>query len=377
MAMRMNRREWLTRSGVLAATGFVFGPGVLSARGRAPSAPVPSGRAEVIRLHSNENPFGPSPSAREAMQAAFDLGNRYPAEHYRELTTMIAEAEGLTPDHVLLGAGSHEVLRVAGVAYGLSGGEVVTPYPTYERMGIYAETVGARVHRVPLTPDFDTDLDAMDRRTTNGVKMVFVCNPNNPTGRIVPAEHLRAFCADVSRRAVVFVDEAYHEYVDDPAYASMTDLVKADENVIVSRTFSKIYGLAGLRVGYGLARPDIVERLKAFTTAHSVNILGLSAAKAAFTDAPFRTMSRRENAEARAFLYGVFEDLGYPYLPSQSNFVFFHVGEDVRAFGEKMRARGIRVGRPFPPYLDWCRVSIGTRAEVEAFATELRAVSTP
>ncbi|WP_456429772.1 pyridoxal phosphate-dependent aminotransferase [Rhodocaloribacter sp.] len=377
MTRHMNRREWLTRSGMLAATSFVFGPGALAARGRAPARSARAARAEMIRLHSNENPFGPSPRAREAMTAAFDLGNRYPAEHYRELTTLIAEAEGLTPDHVFLGAGSHEVLRVAGVAYGLEGGEVVTPYPTYERMGVYAEAVGARVHRVPLTPGFDTDLDAMDRRTTNGVKMVFVCNPNNPTGMVIPADRLRAFCEDVSRRAVVFVDEAYHEYVDDPAYASMTDLVKAGENVIVSRTFSKIYGLAGLRVGYGLARPDIVARLKALTTAHSVNILGLSAAKAAFADEPFRTMSRRENAGARAFLSGVLDELGYRYLPSQSNFVFFHVGEDVRAFGEKMRGRGIRVGRPFPPYLDWCRVSIGTRPEMEAFVTALRSVSAP
>jgi histidinol-phosphate aminotransferase len=215
------------------------------------------------------------------------------------------------------------------------------------------------------------DLDAMDRRATQAVKLVFVCNPNNPTGTFVPADRLRAFCETVSRRTVVLVDEAYHEFANDPRYASMVPLVRAGENVIISRTFSKIYGLAGLRVGYALARPDIADRLRRYTTIGGVNLVGVAAARAAYEDAAFVARTRDENGAARAYVNELFTTTGRRVLPSQTNFVFFELGFDVRTFQKTMADRGILVGRPFPPYTDWCRVSLGTVEEMQRFAGAL------
>ncbi|MEM1125196.1 MAG: histidinol-phosphate transaminase [Bacteroidota bacterium] len=374
MPRPLNRRQWLAATGALAATTLAR---PLQAAAVQPTGSTPA-RTQPIRLMSNENPLGPSEAARAAMQDAFDLGCRYHFEAHETLRALIAEAEGVTPDHVFLGAGSHEILRMAGTAYGLDGGEVVVGDPTYERMARYAEAAGARIHRVPLTPDtFALDLDAMDRRTTNGVRLVFVCNPNNPTGTLVDADAVEDFCRSVARRAVVFVDEAYHEYVDDPAYRSMVPLVRDGHNVIISRTFSKIHGLAGLRVGYGLARPDIAQRVTAFITGGGVNVLGAHAALAAYRDADFVTASRQQNAEARQFLYRTFDELGYRYLRSHTNFVFMHLGRPVQGFRAEMERQGVLVGRPFPPMTDWCRVSLSTMDDLEVFASALRVMSSP
>ena len=361
MTTHLNRRNWL-KANVLVAAGLAIKPS-------ASLDPIPKLRrdGDAIRLHSNENPAGPSEAARRAMIEAFDLGGQYPAEHYRKLAVKIAEKEGVTPEHVVIGAGSSEVLRMAGTAYGLGGAEILTAFPTYEGMERAARQIGAYVHRVPLNDDLAADLEEMNSRTTQAVKLVFLCNPNNPTGVVLPGNEVKAFCEEVSRRAVVFVDEAYHEYVDDPAYSSMIDLVRGGENVIVSRTFSKIFGLAGLRVGYGIARPDIAERLRAFRTGSGINILGLHAALTSYTDTDHVTKSREVNAAGKTYVTGALREAGFRVLPSQTNFIFFHLGSDVREFGAVMRENGIRVGRPFPPYLDWCRLSIGTLDEMKQF----------
>jgi len=370
----MTRRQWLLQTGAVAA-GLALGRGAARADW-AISPPHPSVDGEVrARLNSNENPYGPSERARRAMTEAFNEGCRYPWLHYKALEEMIAKKEGLSPDQVVLGAGSHEILRMAGMAYGLGGGEVLTAHPTFEGLENYADTIGAYVHRVPLRDNFELDLEAMDRRITQAIRLVFVCNPNNPTGTIVPGDRLRAFCQAVARRAVVLVDEAYHDYVEAPEYSSMLDLVREGHNVIVSRTFSKIHGLAGLRIGYGLARSDLASRLRQFRSGHSVNILGLRAAIASYQDAEFQAFSRRKNAEARSYLYQALEGLGYRYLPSHTNFVFFRIGQDVQAFREAMEKRGVLVGRPFPPYMDWCRVSTGTMDEMKSFAAALREIT--
>ncbi len=367
MSALMNRRQWL-KTGTLAAVGVAVRPKVSVL---ASVAPRPFDKP--IRLHSNENPYGPCASARQAMQAAFDEGCRYPGGSYGELKALIARQEGLTPEHVVLGAGSHEVLRMIAMAYGLVGGEIITGYPTYEAMERYAVSISAHVHRVPLDDDFMLDLDAMDRRTTQAVKLVYVCNPNNPTGTLLPSDAVQAFCEEVSRRSVVFVDEAYHELVEDPEYHSMVPLVRDGHNVIISRTFSKIFGLAGLRVGYGLARPDIAARLRHFRTGSGVNVLGVRAAIASYRDEAFIAFSRHANAEGRAYARQIVEERGHRCLPSQTNFIFFHLGQNIRPFRAAMEQRGILVGRPFPPFMDWCRLSIGTMEEMHAFATAFEA----
>lgn len=360
--MQLSRRQWIRLSSAGLALPLV-------------SRSAFASPADPIRLHSNENPYAPSMAAREAVRNALDEGNLYPSSNYATLEAMIAEKEGLTPDHVVLGAGSYEVLRMAAMAYGLVGGELLTAYPTFEGLENYAHTIDAHVHRVPLTDTLKMDLSEMDRRATQAVKLVFVCNPNNPTGTICDKHDLMAFCEKVSRRCVILVDEAYYELVDDPAYASATPLVAKGHNVIVSRTFSKVFGLAGLRVGYALARPDIASRLRAFRTSSSVNILGLRAAIASYSDVAFVEHSRKQITQSRTEITNKLRKLGHHCPDSHTNFVFFHLGRPIEKFQSEMAKRGVLVGRPFPPYMDWCRLSIGTPDEMARFESEFKFVT--
>ena len=357
MATTYNRRDWMLASALapLALRPFLA---------RAEERRV---RSSPIRLHSNENPYGPSQSAQDAMTAAFGESNLYPYTNYRVLEELIAEREGVTPDHVVLGAGSHEVLRMTAMTYGLSGGEVVTAYPTFEGLERYAHTINAKVHRVPVDENMLMDLPAIDQATTDAVKLVFLCNPNNPTGTITPDSELRPLVESLSERTAVLVDEAYYELVTDPGYATMVPLVKQGRQVIVSRTFSKVFGLAGLRVGYAITTPAIAERLESFRTSASVNIVGLRAAIAAYQDMDFLNFSRSSIASERDKAAGKLQKLGYHSVPSHTNFLFFHLGSPIQEFQEAMAERGILVGRPFPPFLDWCRLSVGKPEEMHAF----------
>lgn len=367
MNTRMSRRQWL-KAGSLAAAGIAVAP--------APSGwVVPNARPMVspIRLHSNENPYGPSPAARQAIQSAFDLGNRYIYET-NTLRKLIAEREGLTMEHVVLGAGSHEVLRMAAMAYGLEGGELLIGYPTFEGLERYARSIKANVNRVPLDDALQFDLSAMDRQATASIDLVYLCNPNNPTSTLTPGRPLQDFCNEVASRSVVFVDEAYHEFVEDPSYLSMVSLVKENKDVIVSRTFSKIFGLAGLRIGYALARPEIARRLRNFATNMGRNVLGMHAAIASYQDLEFIKFSRVKNKEARVFTVQVLKDMGHRCLPTDTNFLFFELGQEIQPFRAKMEQRGVLVGRPFPPYTRWCRLSIGTLDEMSVFAEAFREV---
>ncbi len=333
------------------------------------------GVALPVRLSSNENPYGPSQSARDAMTAAFDEACRYPyAGATADLVDLIAEREGVSPDHVLVGCGSSEILAVTGMAYGLHGGELVAADPTYQGMLTYAEKMGAYVHRVPLNDALAHDLDAMERRVTQATRLVFVCNPNNPTATIVNPATLRDFCVSVARRAVVFVDEAYIDLLDDPAAHTMVDLVRKGENVIVARTFSKIHGLAGMRIGYAIARPDIIDRLSTYRMG-SPNVLGVRGAIASLHDEAFQAYSRARIAEGRAFVNRHLEAAGHRYAESHTNFVFYHSGVPIQNYQKQMRERGVLVARPFPPYMDWCRVSIGTMEEMQVFASALTEIA--
>ncbi|MBO6577079.1 MAG: histidinol-phosphate aminotransferase family protein [Rhodothermales bacterium] len=370
----MNRRQWLARSSTAAAGMMLAMPS--AARATAPTSLRHAGTAaDPIRLHSNENPFGPSDGARQAMMAAMDASWKYPSESYPALIAQIAAAEGVSEDMIFLGAGSHEVLRVCGTLFGISGGHLVAPFPTYEAFGAYADAVGGLVERVPLTPGKEIDLTAVEGAVTDDTRLVFICNPNNPTGRIVPSADLNAFISRMDGRCAVLVDEAYHEYVDHPGYESCVPLVKQGADVVVSRTFSKIFGLAGLRVGYAIGRATTVRRLLDYRNRHSVSSVSVAAAMGCYNDADFVAFSRRENAAGREIVYQAAADAGMTSLESQGNYVFVHVGEPIARFQRRMAERGIRVGRAFQPYTDWARISIGTRAEMDQFAQALVAVS--
>ncbi|MEM8486505.1 MAG: aminotransferase class I/II-fold pyridoxal phosphate-dependent enzyme [Bacteroidota bacterium] len=369
--VNLSRRKWLQLAGMSAsglAAGIPLTPESLSAT-RAADAPSEAG---MIRLSSNENPYGPSQQARTAMQNAFEEACRYPyAGATKDLTRIIAEKEGVSEDHVFVASGSGEILAMTGMAYGLSGGEMVAADPTYQGLVRYAEKVGAYIHRVPLNDNMVHDLGSMESRITPAVRLVFVCNPNNPTATICEPAALKDFCIDTAKKSLVFLDEAYIELLANPQEHTMVDLVRQGHNVILSRTFSKIHGLAGMRIGYAIARPDIIKRISNFKMGMP-NVLGLRAAIASYQDESFQAFSREKMAAGRQLVYKALDQVEYKYTPSYTSFVFFHTGMPIQDFQSKMKERSILIGRPFPPFLDWARVSIGKEEEMHLFADALQ-----
>ena len=328
---------------------------------------------DYAKLDSNENPFGPSPKVRQAIIDAFDYGCRYPGQKIAELAQMIAEKEGVTPRHIVITGGSTEGLKAAGLTYGINGGEVITANPVYKSLNSYAEQSGAYINKVPLDTDLQQDLEEMEKRISNQTSLIFLCNPHNPSGALIPKEKLTSFCNTVADRTIVFSDEAYYDYITEPEYPSMVSMVREDRNVIVSRTFSKVYGLAGLRIGYLIARPDIAARIKKNVMANT-NILAVFAAMETYQDQGFYDKCIAKNQEAKNIIYKTLEDLGLRYIPSHTNFVFFHTGRPISKLNAAMRKKGVKVGRPFPPLNDWCRISTGKIEDVEKFGVALKEV---
>jgi len=326
--------------------------------------------AGPVRLSANENPFGMSPKAKEAIGAGWNEHSLYGLPSTDVLRKAFAQHVGVDPSNVLITQGSSETLAIAALAYGSQGGEIVTPWPTFEGLPGYAEKIGATVHKVPLTEAMGHDFTALDARITNAVSLVFVCNPNNPSSTLESPETIRRFVSATQHRTPVLVDEAYHDFVDDPNHTSMVDLVLKGENVIISRTASKLHGIAGLRVGFAIARPDIVERLQRFMTG-TPNAFGMQAAIASLADTQYQEFVKAKNREGRALLTSTLRAMGRTVAPSQANFVFFDAGMPVERFQAAMKAKGFLVGRRFMPYGEWCRVSIGTTEEMRTFVAAL------
>lgn len=365
----MDRRNWLRIAGLTSASAVI--PSAIGGMASTDSYNPALVDGEIIRLSSNENPYGPSDRVRKAIANSFGSLCRYPASTYRELKVMIAKKHGVESNNIVLTAGSNEGLRATGLAFGINGGEIVSADPVYKALMQYAEHIGAYIHKVPLTESLDHDLTAMEQRITLATKLVFVCNPNNPTGSLLSAKDLESFCNAVSDRTMVFSDEAYMDYVQEANYPSMVSLVKKGENVIVSRTFSKVYGLAGIRIGYLIARQDIASRIQKYVMA-APNILAIAAAKEAMVDEAFYKFSLEQTAKAKDMIYTVLDERSMKYVPSSTNFVFFQTGKSVDEVQQAYMGKSIRVGRAFPPLLDWCRVSTGTLSEVEQFCNATR-----
>ena len=369
----ISRREWLKSASLGSGMALLGATGLsssLSAEEIRKFNPRPL--AGPVRLGSNENPYGPSEKMRQAMTAAFDNGCRYPWSYNSALVKMIAEKEGVPEDYIVLTAGSTEGLKVAGITFG-KGGEIITCAPTFLSMMEYAELWGTDINWVPLTKDLDFDLDEIEKRVTHETRLVFLCNPNNPTGKLLPADRVKDFCETVSKRTVVFSDEAYYDYITVPNYPSMVELVKKGHDVVVSRTFSKVYGLAGIRMGYMIAKPELAKKLQDRVVANT-NIMAIEASKAALMDQEFYRFSIQKAAEAKALLTQTLDQLRLPYLDSHANFVFFQSGRDIVELNKTMAQKGFIIGRPFPPLNEWCRISTGTIEEVNLYNQAIREV---
>lgn len=334
-----------------------------------PSSPV-EGRAgdpnEPIRLHFNENPAGLAPGARRALERNLvEYAWQYPDDPRRELHSDLARFHGIDDDRLILGNGSSEILALSAQTFG-TGGTIVIASPTYDAVAQYAGGVGAKVSRFPLGKDYTHDLDAMVDGV-GGRGLLYICNPNNPTGTITPKGRVRAAIEAVPDDVVVVVDEAYHHYVTSDDYESCIPLTGSHPNLLVLRTFSKIYAMAGLRCGYGVADPTLISRLKARQARLNMNLAALLAAKASLADSAWVEESKKRNGAVRAMLFERLRSLGYEVTPSEASFFMVALGRNSRAVASEFAGRGILVGRPFPPMDDYLRVSIGTEPQMKRF----------
>jgi histidinol-phosphate aminotransferase len=365
----------LTRRGFNQLLGF----GVASAALRpalplaaaAQAAPEAAAAPGVVRLSSNENPYGPAPAAFDAMKKAFNLAWRYPDEAADALVADLAKLHGVSEDQILLGAGSSEILKLAASAYTAPGRPAVMADPTFEAVGHYAQALGAEVVKVPLTAEKRHDLGKMLPASSG---LVYLCNPNNPTASLTPAAEVRAFLARIPSGTAVLVDEAYAHYVESPDWETVVPQLGDHPNLIVARTFSKVYGMAGLRCGYAIAQPATIRKLREQQAFDSLSVLTLVAARAALADTGHVETSRRRNRETRAFVRSQLEAMGYPPIPSQTNFLMTDLRRDVGPVIAALKSQGVEVGRRFPALPTHLRVTVGTRPQMEAFLGALRTV---
>jgi histidinol-phosphate aminotransferase len=354
-----------------AGTALALGGAPALAEAR-PQAPLFGPKAGVAWLTYNENPYGPSPRAIAAMAEAASKGCYYADDAADRLRAMIAERFGLKDENVVVGNGSTEVLSAAGLDWGRQG-PIVCPELFFDEPLQVAKRHGARLVRVPLRPDMGIDLDGMVAAAeANKASMVYLCNPNNPTAMLVGPDALRAFALRLPAGTTLLVDEAYNELTDRPEANSLLDMVKSGRNVIVSRTFSKIYGLAGLRIGYVLTTPANAQRVAGNLMTIDLSTSALAAAIASLNDTAFMAFSKNRILEARGMILDATKRLGLETLPSQANFVFVRVS-DADALKARMADRGIIIRGAYGKWKNWSRVSTGKIEDVRRYTAELPA----
>ncbi|HXZ13524.1 MAG TPA: histidinol-phosphate transaminase [Candidatus Sulfotelmatobacter sp.] len=329
----------------------------------------------AIRLNANENPYGPSPKALEALAGCGSTAGRYPDPVLPRMREAIARSHGVKPENILLGCGSSEILRVADLAFLAPGQNVVAAEPTFEAVLSYARVTRAEAVKVPLTADHRHDLPRMAAACTSKTALVYVCNPNNPTGTVVHREEMKEFVERVPPATLILVDEAYYHFPDDPDYSSVIDWIGQHPNLVVARTFSKVYGLAGMRLGYGVATKETIERMGRHTIWDNCNAGVLPAALASLGDADYVESCRSRLNGSRRWLVDQLPKDGRRCTDSQTNFVMIDLGSDVEPVIEQFKKRNILVGRRFPSMSNFLRVSIGTQPEMETFLAALREIA--
>jgi histidinol-phosphate aminotransferase len=358
----ISRRQFAHLLGIGAATTIVR-PNISFAKSDAAST---SAKTTLVRLSANENPYGPSPRAIKAMAESYGLCCRYPDEHAQALIDGLAKLNNVPPDQILIGDGSGEILKLAADAFtGPQSGALVAADPTFEAILNHAALHGAEVKKVPLTSSFSHDLAQMGAAAQRG--LVYICNPNNPTASITPKNDLREFIRSTPPEVTILVDEAYFHFADSSDYESVIPLVKDHPNLIVARTFSKIYGMAGLRCGYCIAQKPTIEKLRKDQPWDSVNCMALAAAVASVGDPEQVTNGQRLILDARKFTIGELAKAGHPTIPSQANFIMFDCQRPVVPLIAAMKERNVEVGRLFPALPNHMRLTIGKKSEMQTF----------
>jgi histidinol-phosphate aminotransferase len=383
----VSRRKFV--GGLAAALGYVStGPNLdLFAQGRAAGQgrPAAAGAARAqqtaaeydafAKLASNENNWGIPDSVMRAMEGAWKYAGRY---GYPDpgLNQAIAEYDGVKPENVMLGAGSGEILNVIGVTFLQNGKKVLGVTPSYMSVYAHATSLKSEAITLPLTSDYRQDigmiLDAA-RKHQNEIGFVYIVNPNNPTGVIVTKQEIQQLLDGLPAGMPVLLDEAYHHYVDDPNYATGMPYVNEGRPVIVARTFSKIAGMAALRIGYAVSTTELLQKMRPYTTG-SVNVLARYGAVATLQNTAVMTEVKNKTKQLREKTAKELRDLGYEVIPSQTNFFMVGLRREVQPVIQAFREEGVLVGRPFPPMTQHLRVSIGTAEEMGRFMAAFRKV---
>lgn len=384
--MSINRRDWL-RASMLSGLSLAAAPSAFcEPEFEMPKGyKVPKGGIKA-RLSANENPYGPSPKAIKTITEAAPDGYLYAMEYAKQFRKLVADTEGVPEDYILLGAGSGELLTAAALwaAYrtnrdgGPAGRTIVAPDPTFDALPRTAIKHGITMDRVPLVAadGYDINLNKLNERVGSQTGMVYLCNPNNPTAIIVDPAKLRAFCEAVGAKTPILVDEAYIDYTPDPKAYSMVDMVRKGSNVIITKTFSKVHGFAGLRTGYMIAKPELLEQISKFATGgSSMSMTTLRAAMVSLQDKEFIKFSLGKAQESKDYLYGVLKQHNYEPLPSGANFVMFPIRMKGEDFVTRMMDQGVSIRQWKFDGQYWCRVSLGTMPQMQAFADGLKLIS--
>ncbi|MFT6329506.1 MAG: histidinol-phosphate aminotransferase [Bermanella sp.] len=377
MTENLSRRLFLRGTLVTASAVAVGGLVSLSGSALAANHTVPvinyGPIAGIAKLNANENPYGPSPDAMKAMMLATAKGAYYAAEPYQVLVDMIAEKNALSKTQVSLSSGSSGVLSYAAIAAS-NKGQILGPDLFWDTTAQAPQRMGReKIKRIAKTADLSIDLDALYAAIDSNVAMVHVTNPNNPTGQLLDARKLREFCIKASKKTLVLVDEAYNEVTDMPETNSMVSLVREGHNVIVAKTFSKIYGLAGMRVGYMLASEENTNDINRYSLGgYAMNQAGLAAAIASYNDDAFLKMSKSKIVEGREMVVDAVKANGLIALPSSTNFVFVDLGKgNAEIFRQKMEEQNVLIRGIYRDYTSWSRVSMGMIPDVQKYVNAL------
>lgn len=366
--MQLSRRGFLRSASVAAAASAVLELPALAAPLQVEAAHRGDIPATAIKLSNNENAYGPSPNSMAAMQTAVAEGNRYPDRYNHQLVESIADFHKVAPERVLLGCGSMDILRASTGAFLGPGKALIIPQPTFEAIAEYSNPLGAETVRAPLDSKYAHDLDAMLASAVKKPALIYVCNPNNPTATITPRKDLETFISRLPANAVVLMDEAYHHFaIGSPGYESFLDSPMDDERLIVSRTFSKVYGLAGMRIGYAIGNGATLKRLNAFRSIECQNVAGVRAAIAGLDDQDYVRMAIRRNAADRQEFFSQAQARGLKPIDSRANFIMMPASRPAQTVIDFFHKKNVIIGRKFPPMDNYVRISLGKPEEMRQF----------
>jgi histidinol-phosphate aminotransferase len=387
----VSRRQWLKQSalttgGILTAMSLSDDAFGKSAFGMTPYKGASALRENYhiafpdrenlkARLLANENPWGPSKKAIAAIADSASKGNRYVYNSSIKMIELLAKKESVTTEHILLAAGSTDILEKTAFALCMKGGNVISADPSYLSLVKTAQAIGATWKNIPLRPDYAHDLDAMEKAIDADTKLIYICNPNNPTGTLTPIDEIKAFIRRVDSKVPIFLDEAYLELLDDGTQQSAAGLINEGFDVIISRTFSKIHGMAGLRIGYMVAKPERVKMIQQLVrTEMGISVTSLEGAMASLSDVDFQNYTRANNKINRDYLFEELKKAGLSPIPSHTNFILFPIQMPAKEMLDKMLEKGVGIrgyeinGKPY------ARVSVGTKEECKLFVKSLGSI---